>query len=138
MSRLLFSEAHANVDNRCLNSRYQPRLIVIPLFVFLALALAGCSAEGKGPTRPLNAEELHGREVFQADCSECHNAYKREPLQGPPLVALFRNKEMPSGIPATDQHVRDTILLGRRNMPAFNNLIDEKQLTDLMAFLRTL
>jgi len=121
-----------------LRSRYQSRLFLIALLVLSALGWFGCSAEGKGPTHPLNAAELRGRDVFQADCSECHNAYKKEPLQGPPLVAIFRHKELPSGIPATEQHVRDTILLGRRNMPAFNNLIDEKQLSDLMAFLHTL
>jgi hypothetical protein len=45
---------------------------------------------------------------------------------------------MPSGIPATDPHVRDTIMLGRRNMPRFNGALDEAQLSDLMAFLHTL
>jgi len=108
------------------------------LLVVLALILSGCSAEGSGPTRPLNTEELRGRDVFQADCSQCHNAYKKEPLQGPPLVGLFHKKELPSGIPATDQHVRDTILLGRRNMPPFNGMLDDRQLSDLMTFLHTL
>lgn len=136
---ILFSEAHVNVDNRWLKSRHQPPLVLTPLLAFLALAFCGCNAEGRrGPSRPLTSEELRGRDVFQADCSQCHNAYKKEPLQGPPLVGLFRHKEMPSGIPATDQHVRDTILLGRRNMPPFNSLIDEKQLNDLTAFLHTL
>jgi len=135
---ILFSEANINVDNRCLKNLHQPHLHLIPLLALLAFSLCGCSAEGKRPTHPLSDAELRGRDVFQTDCSECHNAYKKEPLQGPPLVALFHNKELPSGIPATDQHVRDTIQLGRRNMPAFNNLIDEKQLSDLMAFLHTL
>lgn len=127
-----------NVDNRWLRSLYQPPLLLISLLALLALACSGCTAEGRGPTRPLNTEELRGRDVFQANCSQCHNAYKKEPLQGPPLVALFRNKEMPSGIPATDPHVRDTIMLGRRNMPRFNGALDEAQLSDLMAFLHTL
>jgi mono/diheme cytochrome c family protein len=108
------------------------------LLVILALIVSGCSAEGSGSARPLNAQELRGRDLFQAACSQCHNAYKKEPLQGPPVVGLFRKKEMPSGIPATDPHVRDTILLGRRNMPPFNGMLDDRQLSDLMAFLHTL
>jgi len=76
--------------------------------------------------------------VFQASCAICHNAYKKEPLQGPPLVAIFQKKELPSGLPATDDHVRDTILTGRRNMPAFKAVLDERQLNELLAYLHTL
>jgi len=86
----------------------------------------------------LTIEERHGQEVFETSCAICHNAYKKEPLQGPPLVGMFRKQTLPSGMPATDEHVRDTILTGRRNMPPFNVILDEKQLSDLMAFLHTL
>lgn len=68
----------------------------------------------------------------------CHNAYKKEPLQGPPLVGVFRKQELPSGIPATDQHVRDTILLGRRNMPSFNGILNDQEVDELIAFMHTL
>jgi hypothetical protein len=51
---------------------------------------------------------------------------------------MFRKQALPSGMPATDGHVRDTIVSGRRNMPPFNVVLDEKQLDDLMAFLHTL
>ena len=88
--------------------------------------------------RTLNAQELRGRDIFQANCALCHNAYKKEPLQGPPLVGVFQKQELPSGMPATDRHVRDTIITGRRNMPSFNGILDEKQVDDLLAFLHTL
>jgi len=51
---------------------------------------------------------------------------------------MFRKQALPSGMPATDPHVRETIMTGRRNMPPFNAVLDEKQLNDLMAFLHTL
>jgi mono/diheme cytochrome c family protein len=51
---------------------------------------------------------------------------------------VFRKKELPSGMPATDRHVRDTVKLGRRNMPAFNALLDDQQIDDLLAYLHTL
>ena len=54
------------------------------------------------------------------------------------MVGVFRRRELPSGIPATDQHVRDTILLGRRNMPPFNALLDDEQVNELLSFLHTL
>jgi len=76
--------------------------------------------------------------VYDASCAICHNAFKKEPLQGPALVGILRKQALPSGMPATDEHVRDAILTGRRNMPPFNTVLDEKQINDLMAFLHTL
>jgi len=51
---------------------------------------------------------------------------------------LFRKKYLPSGAPANDERVREVIRRGRRNMPAFENAMDEKQLDDLIAFLHAL
>ena len=53
-------------------------------------------------------------------------------------MGMFRKQALPSGMPATDQHVKETILSGRRNMPAFHDILDEKQIQDLLAFLHTL
>ena len=86
----------------------------------------------------MTVEEQRGRDLFQTNCAICHNAYKKEPLQGPPVVGIFRKQELPSGMPATDQHVHDVILLGRRNMPPFNEILDETQVDELIAFLHTL
>jgi mono/diheme cytochrome c family protein len=87
---------------------------------------------------PLNPQEQSGRALFEANCKLCHNPYKNEPLQGLPLVGVFRKKELPSGMPATDRHVRDTIKMGRRNMPPFNALLEDQQIDDLLAYLHTL
>jgi mono/diheme cytochrome c family protein len=115
-------------------------LAVVPVCAVATLAFfaTACNSNSSARSRPLTAQEQRGREVFFANCAICHNAYKKEPLQGPPLVGAFRKQELPSGIPATDEHVRDTILLGRRNMPSFNGILDEKQVNELLAFLHTL
>jgi mono/diheme cytochrome c family protein len=123
-----------------LSSRFQSLLLP---FVFLAassslLSLAACNSSSSVKPHPLTAEEQRGRDLFQANCAICHNPYKNEPLQGPPLVKVFRKQELPSGLPANDEHVRDTILMGRRNMPRFNDVLDEKQINDLIAYLHTL
>ena len=119
-------------------SRRSKYLLQAALLGALAVSSSACNSNSSGQDRPLSAQEQHGRDIFQTNCAICHNAYKKEPLQGPPLVGLFRKKELPSGIPATDQHVRDTILLGRRNMPPFNVLLDDQQLNELLAYLHTL
>jgi mono/diheme cytochrome c family protein len=131
------SKEGATIDNSWLRSSFQNLLLSAPLLCLSALVLCACNASGAKP-RPLTEQEQRGRDVYASNCAQCHNAYKREPLQGPPLVGLFKKEEMPSGIPATDRHVRDTILTGRRNMPPFNQVLDDNQLTDLMSFLHTL
>jgi len=111
-------------------------LLLAPVIV--VLGFAACNAKASKAQRPLTAQELRGRDVFAANCAVCHNAYKQEPLQGPPLVGMFSRQALPSGLPATDEHVRNTIVSGRRNMPPFNGVLDDKQIDDLLAFLHTL
>jgi mono/diheme cytochrome c family protein len=123
-----------------LRSRFQSLLLPFVLLAtsFTLLSLLACNSNSSAKSRPLTAQEQRGRDLFQANCAICHNPYKNEPLQGPSLMRVFRKPELPSGIPATDEHVRDTILTGRRNMPPFNDLLDEQQINELLAFLHTL
>lgn len=123
------------IDNSQLRTHHQ--LLLPAIFCLTALCFTACSASSSAP-RALTVQEQQGRNVYETSCAVCHNAYTKEPLQGPALVGMFRKQALPSGMPATDEHVRDTILIGRRNMPPFNIVLDEKQLNDLMAFLHTL
>jgi len=131
----LFKNA-TDADNRWLRRPFQFSLL--PASLILVLGFAACNRKSSKPSRPLTAQELRGREIFAANCAICHNAYKQEPLQGPPLVGMFSKRALPSGMPATDEHVRNTIVSGRRNMPPFNGVLDDKQIDDLLAFLHTL
>ena len=47
-------------------------------------------------------------------------------------------KDLPSGKPPTDPHVRESIMMGRNMMPAFNLLLSDDQVNDLIAYLHTL
>ena len=133
--RLLFKSAD-DPDNRWLSRPFQ--FLFFLASPILALGLSACNGKPSKPPRPLTAQELRGREIFAANCAVCHNAYKQEPLQGPPLVGMFSKQSLPSGLPATDEHVRTTIVSGRRNMPPFNGVLDDKQVDDVLAFLHTL
>lgn len=86
----------------------------------------------------LNAQQAHGRRVFEQRCQECHFAYIPRNLHGPSLQGLFKKPAMSSGIPANDERVREVIVLGRSKMPAFGRVLTAQQVDDLMAYLRTL
>jgi mono/diheme cytochrome c family protein len=90
------------------------------------------------PRAPLTAQEQRGERIYKANCAVCHNAYKKEALNGPPLVGLYKKDSMPSGTPSTDPRVRDVIIYGKRMMPPFNMALDDSQVTDLIAYLHTL
>jgi hypothetical protein len=57
-------------------------------------------------------------------------------LNGPGLQAITKEKEMPSGMPPTDERLSAVILSGRNMMPA--TPLPDDQLQDLLAYLHTL
>jgi len=107
--------------------------------LLLACVLAGCkSVAPPTPFSELNAQQTHGHAVFQAHCQACHYDRKDAPLNGPPVVGIFKKQYLPSGMPANDERVTATILHGRNMMPAQGNTIDAQDLDDLLAYLHTL
>jgi mono/diheme cytochrome c family protein len=86
----------------------------------------------------LNARQSAGRAVFQDYCAACHYAYSSSGLKGPGLKDLFRKKYLPSGLPANDRFVEQTIVDGRGMMPAQGDALSGRQLAGLMAYLHTL
>jgi len=123
-----------------LRTRFQPSLLLFfgfSLVVISVVCAASCNSESKATPPRLTAQQERGRQTFQANCAVCHNAYKNEPLQGPALVNLYK-KDLPSGKPPLDRHVRESITLGRNMMPPFNLLLSDDQVNDLIAYLHTL
>jgi mono/diheme cytochrome c family protein len=86
----------------------------------------------------LNAQQASGRRVYDRYCALCHDAYSSRSLRGPSLQGLFKKQFMPSGAPSNDERVREVINLGRSKMPSFGTVLNEQQMTDLLAYLHTL
>jgi mono/diheme cytochrome c family protein len=106
----------------------------------LLFLLAGCA---KAPPKTdaqlgLNGRQAQGRRVFQEHCASCHNAYSSAGSMGPSLQGLFRKRYLPSGLPANDRFVVQTIVSGRGMMPPAGGALSDQQLADLMAYLHTL
>ena len=86
----------------------------------------------------LNAQQAGGRAIFDHYCAPCHFAYSARGNKGPGLKQLFRKQFLPSGVPANDRFVQQTIRGGRGMMPAFGDALTPDQLENLMAYLHTL
>ncbi len=86
----------------------------------------------------LNVQQSAGRAVFNANCAVCHYAYSSSGLKGPGLKGLFHKRYLPSGLPANDRFVEQTIVNGRGMMPAQGGALTDQQLSALMTYLHTL
>jgi mono/diheme cytochrome c family protein len=118
------------------------RLGRIALVAALLALAAGCG--GKDPSKEtdaqlgLNAQQSAGRAVFNYYCAACHYAYSSSGLKGPGLKGLFHKQYLPSGLPANDRFVEQTIINGRGMMPPQGDALTDQQLSNLMAYLHTL
>jgi mono/diheme cytochrome c family protein len=106
----------------------------------IACALTGCKPSGPQP-KPLvqlTAQEKSGYNVYQQHCVICHSDRTDAKLVGPSLMSVYKKQYLPSGAAATDERVSATILHGRGMMPPQGNVLDNQDLSDLLAYLHTL
>lgn len=114
------------------------------ILLLLGLAVVYTAGCGRDPSKEtdaqlgLNAQQSAGRQIFQERCAACHYAYSSSGLKGPGLKKLFRKKFLPSGSPANDRFVEQTVVSGRGMMPAQADAMSQQQLDDLMFYLHTL
>ena len=91
------------------------------------------------PKARLGNAETEGRWLYELHCAVCHENPQPDLHKQPPnLHGLFLAKSLPSGAPATEEQVRKTIIEGRGTMPAFDRLLSEEEVKDLLQYLRKL
>jgi mono/diheme cytochrome c family protein len=129
------------------------KLFWLPLL--LLITLVGCNTSNTNPgghtaeeianakpkpvTRPAPSAQptnvnLDGAELYAQNCAICH----REGRNGPPLEGIMNRREFPSGTPANDARLKDTIRLGRAMMPAFSNTLTDAQIDAIVQYVHTL
>jgi mono/diheme cytochrome c family protein len=100
--------------------------------LFVATILLGCSRRG-------DVAVTRGQALFDLYCASCHEGTNPDLLKQPPrLHHLFMNKTLPSGAPADDEHVRQTIHQGKGIMPPFGQSLKKQEINDLLKYLHTL
>jgi len=106
-----------------------------------ALALLACEkkqASAQLSQQPSNAN-VQGEWLYENNCAECHENPQPDLHKQPPnLHGLFRRGSLPSGAPATDAQIRQTIIEGRGTMPAFDQRLREADVEDLIGYLQKL
>jgi len=122
------------------------RLIVVTLALAVCIAAIGCN---RGPSSSERAQmsdaelgltpaQAGGRRLYNLHCIVCHEAYSTSDHNGPSLAGFYQKKFMVSGQPVNDDRVRDIIAMGRSKMPAFAGQLNDDQVTQLIAYMKTL
>jgi mono/diheme cytochrome c family protein len=109
-------------------------------FAAVVILLTGCSADDSSKSDAelgLNPQQTSGRHIYQQTCYPCHDAHSVPGENGPSLKGLFKKSFLPSGLPANERFVRQTIQTGRNMMPAAGANFSPRQLDDLLAYLHT-
>jgi len=90
--------------------------------------------------RPRDTKETadRGAAVFQNHCEICHFAASSEKKIGPGLRGLMRSGKRGAAPRWDAAAVTRLIQNGGKDMPGFHTEINEAQMRDLLAYLRTL
>jgi mono/diheme cytochrome c family protein len=75
--------------------------------------------------------------VFE-QCSGCHSAESDEWKVGPSLKGLFPRGELGDNKVVTERNIRLRIAQGGDGMPAYSDLLSDKEKIDLISHLKTL
>jgi mono/diheme cytochrome c family protein len=112
-------------------------LQLLPLVICPVLAMTACSRRQQTGIDPQIASA--GEYSYDVHCAECHEQPHPDLLKQPPnLHGIFSRKTLPSGVPVTDEQVRETIIEGRGTMPAFDKRLGNEELDELVQYLHTL
>ncbi|MDH5324613.1 MAG: cytochrome c [Gammaproteobacteria bacterium] len=73
-----------------------------------------------------------GNQIYNEHCASCHGSSGKANIAGTPDFA-----GNPMLLAKPDLQLRDTIASGRNLMPAFVGILKEKQMMDVIAYIRT-
>ncbi len=128
---------------------------IYPLLSIFLLVLTGCNSSNMNPgghtpeeiahakpkpvtapatSAPAAGGSTNGAELFAQYCAVCHAGGKN----GPSLEGIMNRREFPSGTPANDARLKDTIKMGRAMMPAFQNTLTDAQVDAIVQYVHTL
>lgn len=89
------------------------------------------------PAAQAKGDAAKGKEVYE-QCGVCHATATDEKKMGPSLKGLYKKAKMANGKAVNDANVIEIIKKGGNGMPGFDEILEAAELTNLMAYLKTL
>lgn len=105
------------------------------------LALVWAAARSARPAQlpggpPGDADD--GKAIYGRKCAACHFDTSSERKIGPGLAGLMKRPKFKNGMAANDNNLRRVIERGGKDMPGFGDSLKQKQIRDLIAYVKTL
>jgi mono/diheme cytochrome c family protein len=100
---------------------------------YIFLLLLAIPAKGVHAAASIVGKASAGAESYKRYCAGCHSVEPEHKLLGPSLYS-----EMKGPHRKTAKDVREIIVQGNGHMPRFGSLLSEQELSDLLAYIRTL
>jgi cytochrome c2 len=111
----------------------------------LAAAVIACAQDSgaKGAANKAAASKsgsaTKGKDVFDQKCAMCHNADSDQKKIGPGLKGLFKRGTFTvNNSKVTEQNLKTWIENGDSMMPPFKEALEEQQIRDVIAYVKTL
>jgi mono/diheme cytochrome c family protein len=116
------------------------RLIILTAALILTITTPGFAETGKAP-EPAAVER--GLVLFESNCQQCHQAEgvgENVPLgiRRPGFIPAMPLNENSHAWHHGDEQLVQTIRRGNKRMPAFDKVLSEPQLRDLVAYMKSL
>lgn len=85
-----------------------------------------------------NPDLSDGKVVYGQKCGACHFETSSEKKIGPGLAGLMKRAKFKNGMAANENNLRRVIERGGKDMPGFRDSLKQKQMRDLIAYVKTL
>jgi cytochrome c2 len=113
--------------------------VVIALAVLVNFSACDVERRKSDAELGLNPQQAAGRKLYDNYCDRCHEPYSSRGKKGPSMKGVFKRQYMElSGLPANDERLADIIKNGRAKMEGFGQVMNDQQISDLIAYIHTL
>ena len=93
------------------------------LIILLVISLWG------GPA--FAADPMAGKKIYNTQCKNCHGEHGSSPIPGTPDFSKGDR------LMQADAQILSTIKQGKKMMPSYQGMLDDHQILDVIAYLRT-
>jgi mono/diheme cytochrome c family protein len=105
----------------------------------ITLLFAGAIALTASSLYAQQGDAAKGKQVFEDNCSVCHNSDSADVKVGPGLKGLSKKDKMSTtGKAPTDANILAKINEGGNGMPAYKDILSDTDKANVIAFLKTL
>jgi mono/diheme cytochrome c family protein len=113
-------------------------IFCLALALAASMAVRGGNASRAGQISKTSMADLSdGRLVYDQKCEACHFSTSSEKKIGPGLAGLMKRAKFRNGMVVNDGHLRRVIERGGKDMPGFRDSLKERQIRDLIAYVKT-